>query len=259
MKSTDDKDVNNETLSRLMDGEWQGLKSGECLASVCKSETMKGSWERYHLIRDVIRNEPVAPATTLCDRISAAIADEPTYSNVHAIGASAITSAESQSSVDSAVDDEPAVMRAAVPARSSRMRTAFTGFAVAASVALVTVLGLSVWQDGSLPGANPQVASQGLVQDTDLANVSVTGSSSVASNDATTVFSQQVPGTPLPEVDFVANSASYWVSPETTERSPSEGRLNMFLSQHIEHSPTADHQGMFPYSRLVGYEQQVAE
>jgi len=28
----------------------------------------------------------------------------------------------------------------------------------------------------------------------------------------------------------------------------------MYLSQHIEHSPTADVTGMLPYSRLAGYD-----
>ena len=256
MNTTDDRGLDNQTLSRLMDGEWQDLKAGECLAGVCKSESMKGAWERYHLIRDVMRNEPVAPATTLCDRISAAIADEPTYSNVHSIGASSITPAElsnveSSASVSGA-DSTLAASTSAVPIRSGGMRTAFKGFALAASVALVTVLGLSVWQGGALPGAG-QIASQNLVTKTGVAT------NSVISDDATEVFFQQLTGSRLPEVDFVSNTASYWVSPETTERSPSENRLNLFLSQHIEQSPTADHQGMFPYSRLVGYEQQVAE
>jgi len=41
--NTNDKDLNNETLSRLMDGEWQDLNPGECLAvpgSVITSSVM---------------------------------------------------------------------------------------------------------------------------------------------------------------------------------------------------------------------------
>jgi len=194
----------------------------------------------------------------MCDRISAAIADEPAYSNVHTIGngaPQATPQATSQGSSQAASTDA-STSSALIRAKPSLLRTATTGFAIAASVALVTVVGLSSWQGGALQGFNGQ--SQSVAVNSLSADVQPV--SSVASNEATEAFSQQVPGVPLPEVDFVANSASYWVSPETTERSRSENRLSMFLSQHIENSPSADHQGMFPYSRLVGYQQQqVAE
>ena len=72
---------------------------------------------------------------------------------------------------------------------------------------------------------------------------------------------------PLPRVDLVANvggaagrSGSYWVAGDSgVRRGASEARLNAFLSQHIESSPTAAQQGMLPYSRLVGYDELVGE
>jgi len=112
------------------------------------------SWERYHLIRDVIRNEPVEPSTTMCDRISAAIADEPAYSNVHTIGngaPQATPQATSQGSSQAASTDA-STSSALIRAKPSLLRTATTGFAIAASVALVTVVGLSSWQGGALQG-----------------------------------------------------------------------------------------------------------
>ena len=72
-----------------------------------------------------------------------------------------------------------------------------------------------------------------------------------------------MPGAPLPNVELVANTASsgaYWSDAGSRERrADSEARLNMFLSQHIESSPTGERQGMLPYSRLVGYDERAAE
>jgi sigma-E factor negative regulatory protein RseA len=126
-------------------------------------------------------------------------------------------------------------------------RTGITGFALAASVALATVGGLSLWNAGGIPGSTGNAAQ--------VASSTAEG----AASDVSGTFSSQVPGAPLPEVDYVANTGSFWVSPETTRRSASEQRLNMFLSQHIENSPTADRQGMLPYSRLVGYQERGPE
>jgi len=114
-----------------------------------------------------------------------------------------------------------------------------TGFALAASVAAVTVVGMNLWQE------------QGPAQPESLAAIGA------VSIDGSNAFSQQVPGAPLPEVDLVANTGSFWMSPQSSQRVSYEERLNMFLSQHIENSPTAD--GLLPYSRLVGYEERGQE
>jgi hypothetical protein len=91
----------------------------------------------------------------------------------------------------------------------------------------------------------------------DTAGVSVAINTTV-SNGGVDVFSQQVNGVLLPEVDFVSNTGAYWVSPQTAERVSDEERLNMFLSQHLENSPTASREGLLSYSRLVGYDDQAA-
>ena len=100
----------------------------------------------------------------------------------------------------------------------------------------MTVLGLEAWRGG---GESPPAEE-----------------TSVARNDA---FSRQIPGAPLPRVELVANTGAYWSAPgEAVRRASSEARLNMFLSQHIESSPTAEREGMLPYSRLVGYDERAA-
>ena len=74
--------MNEEKLSQLMDGEWDGLNPSDCVAGICDDEALRSKWARYHLIRDVINSEPVEVDNKLVSNICAAIADEPSYSNI---------------------------------------------------------------------------------------------------------------------------------------------------------------------------------
>ena len=211
-----------------------------------------------------MKSEPVHVNNQLLSNISAAIADEPTYSNITPFSASseanAVTtnhSSDEQLNDEQMSDDSEGVFpevsdtvtpfvakeKSAAPApRNTFWGTGLKGFAVAASVAAVTVVGMNVWQDQNALDAGSNIAVN-----TAIPNVGV---------DA---FSQQVEGAPLPQVEFVSNTGSYWVSPQTAERVSDEERLNMFLSQHLENSPTASREGLLSYSRLVGYDDQAAE
>ena len=76
-------DLSNKLkLSQLMDGEWHQLNPSECVVSLCADEALRGSWMRYHLIRDAIRSEPVQADQVLAARICDAIKGEPDYSNI---------------------------------------------------------------------------------------------------------------------------------------------------------------------------------
>ena len=256
--------ISEEQLSQLMDGEWDGINPSTCVAGICADEQLRSKWSRYHLIRDCMKSEPVQVNNQLLTNISAAIADEPAYTNITPFSPSGeveegkVAQVAAESSADDRLTEQtaealthsadtvtPFVAPAPVKAKESFWRTGFKGFAVAASVAAVTVVGMNVWQGQ---------------------NATPTGSSSTSlavneaiPNTAVDAFSQQVDGVPLPEVDFVSNSGSYWVSPQTAERVSDEHRLNMFLSQHLENSPTASREGLLSYSRLVGYDDQAAE
>lgn len=219
-----------EMLSQLMDGEWQDLNAASSVKAACADDQLKSTWSRYHLIRDVIRNDEIRVDTGLTERISQAIADEPTYTNVSPIGL-ADTSASTSDQQTS--DNIHELNNDAKPRQSNGWRTAFGGLAIAASVALATVLGMNVWQGAPNSGSNAQT---------------------VASNPAV-----QVPGVVLPEVEFVSNKGTYWVTPEEKRSAAAEKRLNMLLSAHIERSPTAERTGMLPYSRLVGYDSVTSE
>ncbi|MEE9320586.1 MAG: RseA family anti-sigma factor [Granulosicoccus sp.] len=245
----------HQTLSQLMDGEWQDIDSSDCIAGICRDASLQSKWGRYHLIRDVIKNESVDPQSILAARISAALENEPVYSNVSVIGVPDDADITRALPVVPDMQDQTRQSGSLTKARAADLqtqpvnnwRTGVAGFALAASVALATVGGLSLWNAGGIPGSADDAAQ--------VASSTAEGATAVGAG----AFSSQVPGAPLPEVDYVANTGSFWVSPETTRRSASEQRLNMFLSQHIENSPTADRQGMLPYSRLVGYQERGPE
>lgn len=254
--------VSEEQLSQLMDGEWDGLNSSDCVAGICNDEQLRNKWSRYHLIRDCIKLEPIHVESQLLSNITAAIADEPTYSNITPFSATSdVVDVTANREFDHQTNDKtsevfseksdtvtPIIAKAtsantAAPAtKNTFWGTGFKGFAVAASVAAVTVVGMNVWQ-----GQNAAPVGSSIAINTAIPAGGV---------DA---FSQQVNGAPLPQVDFVANTGSFWMSPQTAERVSDEERLNMFLSQHLENSPTASREGLLSYSRLVGYSEQATE
>jgi len=225
------KNNDKEILSQLMDGEWQDIDPANSVKALCANDELKASWARYHLARDVMRNEPVSidtsQETCLSLRISQAIEDEPAYSNVSEISQGSRAGAEIAKSNVVGFDNHSAAP--SKQPKSSYWKTGLGGLALAACVTLATVIGLNVWQQGA---PNSGVAAP-----------------SVAS----------VPGVVLPEVEYVSNRGSYWVTPEAKRSAKDEQRLNALLSTHIERSPTAERSGMLPYSRLVGYDSVTSE
>jgi len=219
------KHLDKETLSQLMDGEWQDIDEQARISELCSDPQLKATWARYHLIRDVMKNESVSVNTDISSRVFAALENEPAHTNVTSIGgAAAVSVAEPAvgASSDNAVAGDTATKKPA-------SRSLVGGFALAASVALATVFGLNFWNNNDLSGEQPQAIA------------------AVPSPQAT-------PGQVLPEIELVANRGTYWVNQSSPRDAAQEKRLNMFLSQHIENSPTAGHRGMLPYSRLVGYD-----
>ena len=258
------------TLSQLMDGEWHDIDRSACVAAACADDRLRAAWGRWHLVRDALRGEAVAPAPlALAERIGRCIAEEPAYSNVTPWpGASAAgPSAPGAVSVSGEApgDAVPGPASGAPPAAPRRpWRLAAGGLALAASVALGTVVGLNAWRTG-VPGG-PDAAGGGAIAVGPAGPVGPVGASASAADDSPVpaalrvdaAFARRAPLARLPEVELVANTGgagSYWVAGDGgARRGASERRLNAFLSQHIESSPTAARQGMLPYSRLVGYD-----
>lgn len=287
-----------QKMSQLMDGEWHELNPSECVAKLCADEALRAKWARYHLIRDALKNESAGVDQGLAARICSAIADEPSYSNITPFSAVDSTqtgnsgndsdvSGQAASSAQNSTDDQTDSMVAAMPAdvlantpestsdvnadghaeksdsrRSSLFNTGIAGFALAASVALVTVVGLNLYDSvTTVPVTTVAENSAPKAAVSDSANGALTLQvSTLNESDNTNAFSQQVDGAPLPEVELVSNTGrAYWVSPESTERVPDEQRLNMMLSRHLENSPTSGREGLLSYSRLVSYDESVQE
>ena len=255
--NTPDNSNKDQTLSQLMDGEWHELNASEAVAQICNDASLRGKWARYHLMRDSIKGEQVQSDTAMVSRICAAIADEPGYSNItpfvpagsgaQRVSDNHIQNAEADLDVPTTTFAEQDQASSEKPAKASRssswMGTGAAGFGLAASVALVTVLGMNVWQGQSNFAENQEVAA----------------AQSLSGVDAENAFANQLEGAPLPVVEFVANTGSYWVSPQTAERVVNEDKLNLFLTQHIENAPSSAREGMLPYSRLVGYDEKIKE
>lgn len=238
---------NNEVISSLMDGEWGDLDASASLADVCASKEQQEVWARYHLARDAMRGESVEGSFSIASAVSAAIADEPVYTNVTAIGARAEDSfmtggtAAAESSAETVPNSDQNFDRRQTKPGGFRWGLGAAGLGIAASAALATFIGLN-----HLGLAKPSNATGGLV-----AGTQTLVAPGAPSGQAGFDFSdRQAP------VDLVSNRGSFWVG-ESGQRVEAESRLNMLLSDHIENSPVSDWSGMLPYSRLVGYDESV--
>ena len=121
--------ANNERISVLMDGE---AAEASWLKSVAQDKEQRETWARYHLVGDAMRDElPATLVFDLADRVAQALQDEPTVL------------APRRTSLRERV--QPVVV--------SMLR--YGGqFAIAASVAAVSILGVQQYQLAN----NPQLA-----------------------------------------------------------------------------------------------------
>jgi len=178
----------DEHLSALVDDEAGDFERRRMLDELIASEGDRQRWSRYHLIGDVMRGDapPVIDAG-FAARVSAAIAEE---------------------SMD------------AVPAsgRVGRLAKPVAGFAMAASVAVATVLGVQGLispDEGLAPGAGPTVTAQApVVAPAGIRQVAVTQDAAPVAGSRQTV------------------------------------NLNSYIVRHTEY---AAQQGMLPQARVVGY------
>ncbi|GJM05676.1 MAG: anti-sigma-E factor RseA [marine bacterium B5-7] len=71
-------EYNNEQLSALIDGEYEG-NSNKAFDELIHSQEMKNTWSRYHLIGDCLREQlPEKVSAQISSRVSKALLDEPT-------------------------------------------------------------------------------------------------------------------------------------------------------------------------------------
>ncbi len=267
-----------ERLSALMDGTsvdgtsvddatGNGQTSDHsCLEHMCKSQELKSQLGRYHLIRDVIQDDYRSPLSAdFASNLSKAIAAEPaldcTPISAELTGQNLNTESQKSSNVVSLADRKQAQDEAAqtaadsdasqTAAPASGWRRATTGFAIAASVAMISLVGLNTLQNSDSSNGN-QTAQ----------NATQIPAVQQSAESAGSVILAEQPVLVVPagenQLEFVSNTGTFWVNSDATSgsgmSSAGEQRLNMFLSEHIEHSPTSEVRGMIPYSRLAGYD-----
>lgn len=115
------KKIKIEKLSLFVDGELEAQEADALLSSMCREGDLKGCWHRYHLIGDALRNNlPTDTKHNLAERVSSALKDEPT------------------------LFCPVSVKLPSSPLASSKPQKSFTGFAIAASVAVVGFVAVSL-------------------------------------------------------------------------------------------------------------------
>jgi sigma-E factor negative regulatory protein RseA len=121
-----------ESLSAVIDSEADEFELRRVLDEIAKDTVLASSWERYHLIGSIMRQERVTRSNTMREQIWA----------------------ELQS--DSTPLDEPVLIadQSSTPGSSTGRRSRWTGVAVAATVVLAAAVGLS-----NLDGVSDQPAS----------------------------------------------------------------------------------------------------
>lgn len=161
---------------------------------------LRSRWERYHLVRDIMRGDYAMPLDRgFADSVSKAIAAEPV---VVAPGRSANKKSPPKSST------RPWLKPAA-------------GFAIAASVAVLSFIGLKSLQQPDSPPASLATVSPGVI-----------------------------PAGIEEPLQVVSRPGTRW----HLDRADVEQRLNVYLLNHTEQASMGEIQGMLPYSRLVGYD-----
>ena len=181
-----------EQISALVDDE---LESGSVfiLNAMKENREYRDTWLHYHLIGETLRgNLPAQIDMNLADRISKALQNEPAFS-----------------------DSSHKVQQFLKP---------LAGFAIAASVTIVAILG--VRQASIEPTGSP--------------------ASVVASNPADN--SRYQVASAVPE-NSVKNGAQ-----EYTNTANAESRLNRYLVNYNEYRNNVGVQGMLPYVRIVAHE-----
>lgn len=244
----------NELMSGLMDDFWADEKARDNdLDALLSDAESKAKWARYHLIRDALQDDIQSPLDAgFASRVSAAIEGEPAIVAFPAQKSSRYSVQDIDPDIDSSavqgqVQDDSNTGATDSSGNSmvgGKFNRNLIGFSVAASVAVVSLVGLNVFQssrDADIVNRPVEIAQ---------APVNAVGNGQVV--DRSLVDGSLVNG----QLELVSNRVgSYWVDRRQEAVSPEfASRLNMYLSEHIESSSTADVKGMLPYSRLAGYD-----
>ena len=150
-----------ECISAMMDDESSELELLRTTIALSEDAELRQIWHRYHQTSLVIKRQAPAAAPDLSEQIALAIAKEPELS----------VNLPSERSVGSLVDDH------AVNKASSQKASAnglFRKVAIAASVAVVTVIGVQQLQLGP-DSINDKISNTTIVADSAIAPANISG------------------------------------------------------------------------------------
>lgn len=188
-------DKTGEQLSALVDCECEMPELELAVRRLIKDPDLKARWQRYHLISDALKNNlPAVIDTDFSNRVSQAI------------------------------DTAPPLQTTTIRAVSSWYKP-LTGFALAASVALIAVFGLNlIERRATTIDPDPVIAA--------------TSPPGLQTVDAPPESTQPTSDTRI----RVAGSNAL------------EARLNSYLVNHNEYASMNSVYGVLPYVRMVGHE-----
>ncbi|MCZ6803876.1 MAG: sigma-E factor negative regulatory protein [Proteobacteria bacterium] len=190
-------EFNNEQLSVLIDGE-QDSDHTNTLDRLINDPDMKNTWSRYHLIGDCLRGH-------LPEKISSHVSTQ----------------------VNNALRDEPTILS---PQSTKRFNMKpIAGFAIAASVAMVAILGLQRVDEINSFSNTPAIAT---------------------SEVKTTVSQPQSFSFPEPRI-----LPATVKKPDPLDAIANQ-RLNNYLMNHNEYRSNSGMNGILPYVRIVTIESQ---
>lgn len=213
----------------LVDGELEEWELQGTLQALEQDEELKSCWRNYHLIGDAMRGQ--LPHPFCCDlgnRVSQALQNEPSYFPLRTASTSS-------------------------PSRFTPRKTA-VGFALAASLTAIAVVGVMDIAQQDRPGAAPAMAA-----------APASSTVEVAAEQATPRFMytfaadvSELPATIPPAGDRSALGVASARMPGVSTVAVSGGLplgndLTDYLMNYPRHDSRSEHEDTLSYLRLVGY------
>ena len=206
-----------EEISAFMDGE-SGLPSESVIASLRDDADLRSAWRRYHLVGDSLRGQLPAqvPATDLAARISSALESEPS-----------ILSPQKRSQ-----------------SFTRRMLKPAAGMAIAASVALVAIVGLR--------GLDQTTSSSKITADTVAASGAGSTAPAPSPIEVEAPMQSLQPAAPSQLARTVSADAEAVQGDYQQAGQPgSQYSFNSYLINHNEYRANSGVRGSMPYARIV--------
>jgi|GEM_PF-3981976 len=287
MKNDNSEQV-REAISALADyelGDGEEMTESQMLGFVCHDEDAMASWQRIHLIRDVLQEDynPALPSDFV-SRVRHAIDHEVEYradeylpeenvvsladarlkaNRLGAVQANDQRSEEhNKQQYSHSRTDKLRVTRgrgrAVSPVAKEQPFTVWkpiVGLGLAASLAGVAFLSSQLWQATQLnTGSGTSVAA---VQEKDTVETSIasaTVENATAENTLGNLTRSDFPA-PSTVAAHVDDRGTRWRTEGAVSRNQQiEDRLNTLLTNHLEDASMSGVQGLVSYSRIVGYD-----